>query len=149
MGWTSYFDNSAWTPDTAEEPCTCSWDGSEWDACEYGSVNWYWVYITVTGSWYSGYRPTKVKVTLSSDMDLDEFILEAPNGNNVLSETGTGISGTEYDITLASDIYSWKISTFGGGAFSVTNIEWYEEDATPASLGRKGFTTRAPWWRRR
>ena len=142
MAWTSYLNNTYWQADSGEEPCTATWNGSAWVACEYAAANWYWCYLKVTGSWMTGYRPTKIRVTWTGGGTFEELKLEAPNGTLVVNESAA-TSGTEYDIDpMGDDIYSLWLSDQGGGAFTVTNIEFWTDD--PTTTTTTTTTTTAP-----
>jgi len=116
--WTSYFDNTRWTGGAGT-----TWDGSKWVSS--GASN-YWVYLIKTGSWYLGYRPTKVRFTMTNvatDVDLqvnsDHYDLVDDPNTVSLKELTLDFSGGE-------DIDSIIARNNSVGVWQCTNIEFLE-----------------------
>lgn len=114
--WTAYHDNTKWTAWTG------SWDSgnSEWDAA---NVGYYVVDLGTSGSWPSGFRPTKVRITHDLGGAIDMFRIQDTSSNYVVDESDY-TSGTEINLSLSNDINTLYVRDTSG-AFSITNIEFY------------------------
>ena len=123
-GWTQYFDNNYWQ----------SWMNASWDS---GNSRWELdltsnhtqAGLQVTGSWYQGYRPTKIRCTFTGSPS-DTMTLH-PSGEGAsmgvaspcssLQEVSLSWSGTN----MGTLYWNWNPSP--SATYYVTNIEFYLE----------------------
>ena len=63
-GWKAQFDDSRWTAGNNISWVDPAWDGSGDDPG-----------LTATGTWVTGYRPTKIRVTFSGDAHVHLYII--------------------------------------------------------------------------
>jgi hypothetical protein len=128
--WFAHFDNSDWEIDTQG-----SWDAgnSEWDS-QYWPPGIEILSITEIGSWASGYKPTKIRITFTGATDTAFSLKDI--SSNVICSKGSGIdlsytSGEEIECDFGSgqgDIYRLEVQAGQGADFSVTNIEFLAWD---------------------
>jgi hypothetical protein len=119
--WQSVWDNTKW------EASSGSWNGSAWVSENSGWSQWLTLGVKSGETWNEGYRPTKVRVTLS------------PTGSTYIFsgwdtyfsarwDTTTYTNLVELNITWGSqDLVQINLEISGGAApqFTVSNIEWY------------------------
>ena len=113
MGWVAHFDNADWAAARA------SWDGSKW--IDVGGA----LALNPIGAWYIGYRPTKVRVTIS--VSVTSFYLHAGVDTYIRAD-GSYTSLTEDNLSWGSnDIDEFYMYVAAG--LNITNIEFYEPDS--------------------
>jgi len=124
--WQSFFDNTKWVPVTYG-----TWDGSKWNSTAYGpgeGNDTQEFRLEVIGTWYSGFRPTKVRVTHNNIVaDLGDLIVY--DNLNPREGFSAYVSLSEKEFSLVgsnSDILRLALGSQQGAAqFSITNIEFY------------------------
>jgi hypothetical protein len=114
--WVQHFDNTEWTATTG------AWSSDHWESA---GTNDSQIVLIPNGSWVTGYRPSKVRVTITGVPDVTLQIIDT-GWANICNYPGyesldeAVISFTSYDIKSLS-LYK------NPGPYSVTNIEFYEE----------------------
>ena len=121
--WVSYFDNTCWETD---EYHYGYWDGTKWVA-ELKSFQGYFVILWIIGSWYLGYRPSKMRITYSPAIPLTVILRYAGQVQAWASGELGYSSGQEVDFVLTEDIGSLYMQgdPVTPIAYSITNIEFY------------------------
>lgn len=119
--WQSIFDNTKWQASSG------SWSGTAWVSENSGWSQWLTLGIKSGETWNVGYRPTKVRATLSPTGSTYIF-----SGWDVYFsarwDTTTYTNLVELDITWGSqDLVQVNLEISGGGApqFTLSNLEWY------------------------
>jgi hypothetical protein len=121
-GWESKFDNNYWEGWYGDAGDT-KWLGAAWESAEW----YYEIHLKAIGSWATGYRPTKIKMTLSKDISGPSSVIVRDASLNVIGNSGSGyISGTEINLSFASagNIYELYIPT-GDDSTTCTSITFY------------------------
>jgi len=106
--WVSKFDNTFWIPITG------TWTGSQYES-NFGSIN-----LIVNGDWYSGYRPTKMRIT--TNVQIDSVELWDSVSPLVIEADYDSLS--ELVLSFGNDIDNLVLSD--APEFVVTNIEFLE-----------------------
>lgn len=122
-GWTQYFDNNYWQP-----WANASWDSgnSRWELDLTGPTQ---AGLQVTGSWYLGYRPTKIRCTFTVSPS-DTMTLH-PAGEGVSMGVASPCSSLQ-EVSLSwsgvdiGKLY-WNWNPSPNTTYYVTNIEFYLE----------------------
>ena len=128
VGWTSYFNNIRWTVDGPFG--FGSWDGTKWNSEASGppETATQLIYLEPIGSWFVGFRPTKVRVTHTATAglgDLSVFDTDI-NQDGYLAYPSLeelifiNVFSTDKDILVLS-----IGSEQGADPYSITNIEFY------------------------
>lgn len=123
MGWVdTYFDNTYWTPSYG----AATWDGSKWIISGGPPEE---VFIRL-GTWTSGYRPTKIKLTITGGSPSYLSVRDYTGGTAVLGEDSSYYSDKELDLDFSSgeDIGRLYI---GWDYFNITAISFYEDGGSP------------------
>lgn len=123
MGWEVHHDNSDWSGDAHT-----TWDSgnSRWDIDGDGVGT-----LTVAGSWYSGYRPTHIRVDYSGSGGQEILVLDS-NGGTLVEDTSynsldeIALSFTSYDIASIRMQYL--------NAQYISNIEFYIAHVGPSGV---------------
>jgi hypothetical protein len=124
--WTSYFDDSCWTPSGHG-----SWDdpNQEWDPT-FASDR-YLINLNDIGAWALGYRPTAVRITFTGGAQGARIILTDSAGHILVDSGYYGPSG---EILYIDNVYDLDVHNLyiycpsGGSTYSVTKIEFTEEE---------------------
>lgn len=116
--WDDRTSNEYWELNPAHPYGT--WTGSGWLSDITGS-GVYYVALVPTGSWATGYRPTKVRITFSDTSDIS-FVMRDTNDNTLCDERSY-LSETVIDMAfIALDIGKfWTLCDF---QFTITKIEF-------------------------
>jgi len=131
MDWISHFDNSDW-----EGSIGTTWVADHWEA-RITIETTFW--LTSIGTWTVGFRPTKVRVTFTTEKGLPPqlglYIESDGHGAPSLVYENDYVSMAEADITWDGD----DISAIGfffenlDEDVSVTNIEFYGTEESSSS----------------
>jgi hypothetical protein len=87
----------------------------------------WFVVLDKLGIWADGYRPTKIRVTLSDSISqLQLYDGDDPFGSPQILNVTTGyVSGTELTLSWAGGLDMSRIVLVSVSSFSVTNIEFF------------------------
>jgi len=125
LNWTSVFDTTfweGWRSDAYPPPHCTWWDTDHWVPGDY----FYNIHLKVTGSWATGYRADKIRLTLSETIPAPVQVFIRDASLNVIGEGSSPYySGTEIilDFDGCGDIYEIYIPT-GDTTTTCTNIEF-------------------------
>ena len=121
MGWVDKTSNTYWTGDA-----NISWVTDHWAYVNTMNV----AFLTPTGGWEEGYRPTHIRLTFSG---AEVYILqlhgynETESGGGSIAGFGNIDSGVSKEISyIGGDIWRFYIQIFG--SWNITKIEFYEEE---------------------
>ena len=117
--WVQKFDNTFWFGDNSTE---CAWTGTEWEnrAGEYGGM------ITVLGTWATGYRPTKIRITTSRSCTI--FIRDETWNDLIGSCNPTANTPIEADLSYTNNVDIFRLLFIAYSTNDhITNIEFWEE----------------------
>lgn len=123
-GWTQYFDTNYWQ----------AWANASWDS---GNSRWALDFtsgqtqagLQVTGSWYQGYRPTKIRCTFTGSPSSTMTLHPSGEGTSMgvaspcssLQEVSLSWAGTNMGLLY------WNWNPSPSATYYVTNIEFYLE----------------------
>jgi hypothetical protein len=118
--WNPFFDNNYWEPSLGE---SCYWDST--------AVVWvsgpFYLQTDVIGTWQLGFRPTQIRITSTSPIEnivLHDSTLGPPFLVNAYQFPGSTVR-TENITYYGNDIGMLFVTIENGGAFVITNIEFY------------------------
>ena len=115
--WVQHFDDNDWTAVNG------SWNGVEWLPGGDSKLE-----LAVAGTWADGYRPTTVRVTLSSGLQVHlEITAVSPAPLEMIYDNVSYTTGTEGTLGFDGVTSNDDIGTLEhDSAYHVTNIEFLE-----------------------
>lgn len=123
-GWQAKFDDTHWERGSGyTQP---NWDGSKWQVTANAEAD-----LTVLGTWFVGYRPTHIRVTLDPGASSTEFLRLHATFPKVIVYEIPYASATELALTFGGGAgdSDWDITEIHFGAvvsgIDITNIEFY------------------------
>jgi len=138
--WVQHFDNNDW--ENGGETWQCQWVTDHW---EPGSAS-FSIELFPKSSWPVGFRPSKIRVTMSPSSAQLHMILRAGTGGDRYDVLNTGtnqvISGVEYNLNFVGD---FDISSLYIGNTGTTvdcyNIEFWTGPATTTTTTAAATTS--------
>ena len=124
--WHSIFDNTKWEPDEPDNDYG-EWTGSSWfpdDRNNDQPGGDYTVFLRPMGSWSTGFRPTKMRITYSIIL-MRYYIRDT--SDNIIASGSSYASGAEIDLdfdTYGLDIGTMDLRDFPSSWY-ITNIEFF------------------------
>jgi hypothetical protein len=140
--WFSYLSNEYWVPSGDYLPDGATWEEglSRWKAYN-GGGNGRYITLAPTGSWYKGFRPTKVRITHTFPTTAGELTIYGYEDCDLVYDGGY-ISEMEVPINSAGDCPSgsdikrfdmFSYVTNPSKDLYITNIEFYMEYSSSSS----------------
>jgi hypothetical protein len=119
--WTSYFDDTHWTPGQDN-----FWNGSAWQSSSGSQKEHIW--LNTTGTWADGFRPSAIRVYHDTGEDLQNLNMFDTNSSAPwLAEISDYTSGQIIELTFVGfDIWKLQMTAAFGypDPWHITDIQF-------------------------